>query len=128
MDNNRQQQQPQDEDEQEDIKTKEQGKQTVTLPKGEEAIIERTAQKIPGKAKMTGHEKDNKNATIGEGTRSITRQVDGRTNKTQEHERQTKQTTKTTGEDNKEAGEIEQNTNGTPERNQRNQNKGETKK
>jgi hypothetical protein len=102
----------QGEEEQEDIKMKEQRKQTETSSNGEETRIERTAQKLPGKAKTTGHEKD-KNANIGEGTRSITRQVDGRTNKTQEHKRQTKHTTTTTtttGEENKEAGETEQKT------------------
>jgi hypothetical protein len=105
----------QGEEEQENINTKEQGKQTKTSPNGEETRIDRTAQKLPGKVKKTGQEKD-KNTNIGEGTRSITRQVDGRTNKTQEHKRQTKHTTTTTTttteEENKEAGEIEQHTKG----------------
>jgi hypothetical protein len=43
----------QGEEEQEDIKKKEQGKQTETSPNGEETRIERTAQKVPGKAKTT---------------------------------------------------------------------------
>jgi hypothetical protein len=41
----------QEEDEQEDIKTKEQGKQIVTLPKGEEARIKRTAEKNTRKSR-----------------------------------------------------------------------------
>jgi hypothetical protein len=116
--------QEEEEQEQEETKTKEQGKQTVTLPKGEETRIERTAQNtIPGKAETTRHEKEHKNANISKGTRSITRQVEERTNKKQEYERKTKQTTTTTGEENKEASEIEQDINGTPERNQNNGNK-----
>jgi hypothetical protein len=54
--------------------------------------------------------------------------VDRTTNKTQEHKRPTKhtttttkKTTTTTGEENKEVGETEQHTKGTPERNQNNE-------
>jgi hypothetical protein len=118
----------QGEEKQENIKTKEQEKQTKKPPNGEETRIVRTTRKLTGKVKTTGHEKDKK-ANIGEGTRSITREVEGKTNKTQEHKRQTKHTTTTakkttttitTGEENKVAGETEQNTTGTPERNQHN--------
>jgi hypothetical protein len=68
----------QGEEKQENIKTKEQEKQTKTPPNGEETRIVRTTQKLTGKVKTTGHEKD-KNANTGEGTRSITRQVEGKT-------------------------------------------------